>query len=214
MNIAINVIHAWSESRRKVFSRERNAPITHYQLPITHYQLPNMEEEYLDFQSNLTERSQIKQRIEADAGITNQEEKLRQATLDWWEKHQQQLIDLPETKQLMGLRSDFLASFEAVVRPIGLLDRFKTMGVIVSWWEEAYETSADLKRLANLGFKGLIDSWVDSIRDALEDTDNKSGNKYDPLTHKIVPALVPQYLQNLSDAEAEIATLGTGKRSF
>lgn len=176
--------------------------------------LKSYSESYLDFQSNLTERSQIKQRIEADAGITKQEEKLRQATLDWWEKHQQQLIDLPETKQLMGLRSDFLASFEAVVRPIGLLDRFKTMGVIVSWWEEAYETSADLKRLANLGFKGLIDSWVDTIRDALEDTDKNSGNKYDPLTHKIVPTLVPQYLQNLSDAEAEIATLEQEKEAF
>ena len=174
-----------------------------------------MEEEYLDFQPTLTERSQIKQCIEADAGVVEQEEKLRDATLNWWKEHQQQLIDLPETKQLMGLRSDFLESFEAVVRPIGLLDRFKTMGVIVSWWEEAYEVSADLKRLANLGFKGLIDSWVDTIRDALEDTDDKkSGNKYDPLSHKIVPALVPQYLQNMSDAEADIATLEQEKEAF
>ncbi|MDJ0737765.1 MAG: hypothetical protein QNJ47_27535 [Nostocaceae cyanobacterium] len=177
--------------------------------------LQSNSQEYLDFQPNLTERSQIKQCIEADAGVVEQEEKLRDATLNWWKEHQQQLIDLPETKQLMGLRSDFLESFEAVVRPIGLLDRFKTMGVIVSWWEEAYEVSADLKRLANLGFKGLIDSWVDTIRDALEDTDDKkSGNKYDPLSHKIVPALVPQYLQNMSDAEADIATLEQEKEAF
>ncbi|NJN06666.1 MAG: hypothetical protein HC815_01285 [Richelia sp. RM1_1_1] len=174
-----------------------------------------MEEEYLDFQSNLTERSGIKQFIEADAGVQQQEEKLRQATLNWWEKHQQHLIDLPQTKQLMELRKEFLQTFEAVVRPIGLLDRFKTMGVIVSWWEDAYEVSADLKRLANLGFKGLIDSWVDTIRDALEDTEpQKSGSKFDPLNHKIVPALVPDYLQDLSDTEAEIATLEQEKEAF
>ena len=171
--------------------------------------------EYLDFQPNLTERAQIKQRIAADPGVKQQEEKLRQVTLSWWEEHQQHLIDLPQTQQLMVLRGDFLQTFEGVVRPIGLLDRFKTMGVIVSWWESAYEVSADLKRLANLGFKGLIDSWVDTIRDALEDTDNKkSGNKFDPLSHKIVPVLVPGYLQDLSDAEADIATLEQEKEAF
>jgi type I restriction enzyme M protein len=172
-------------------------------------------EVYLDFKPNLEERSQIKQFIEADAGLQQQEEKLRQATLNWWREHQQHLIDLPQTKQLMELRKEFLQTFEAVVRPIGLLDRFKTMGVIVSWWEEAYEVSADLKRLANLGFKGLIDSWVDTIRDALEDTEpQKSGSKFDPLNHKIVPALVPGYLQDLADTEAEIATLEQEKEAF
>lgn len=175
----------------------------------------NMKEEYLDFKPNLTDRSGIKQFIEADAGVVKQEEKLRQATLNWWEKHQQHLIDLPQTKQLMELRKEFLQTFEAVVRPIGLLDRFKTMGVIVSWWEEAYEVSADLKRLANLGFKGLIDSWVDTIRDALEDTESqKPGTKFDPLNHKIVAALVPNYLQDLADTEAEIATLEQEKEAF
>ncbi|MEI1378376.1 hypothetical protein PQG02_02620 [Nostoc sp. UHCC 0926] len=172
-------------------------------------------EEYLDFQPTLTERAQIKQRIETDAGIVQQEEKLRQVTLNWWLQHQQRLIDLPKNKQLMKLRAEFLQTFEAAVRPIGLLDRFKTMGVIASWWEDAYEVSADLKRLANLGFKGLIDSWVDTIRDALEDTESKqSGNKFDALSHKIVPALVPQYLQQLEDAEAEVATLEQEKEAF
>ncbi|MBN3893992.1 MAG: hypothetical protein HWQ41_01410 [Nostoc sp. NOS(2021)] len=171
--------------------------------------------EYLDFQPTLTERAQIKQRIETDAGIVQQEEKLRQVTLNWWQEHQQRLIDLPKNKQLMKLRAEFLQTFEAAVRPIGLLDRFKTMGVIASWWEDAYEVSADLKRLANLGFKGLIDSWVDTIRDALEDTESKqSGNKFDALSHKIVPALVPQYLQQLEDAEADVATLEQEKEAF
>ncbi|MBE9213021.1 hypothetical protein IQ247_10095 [Plectonema cf. radiosum LEGE 06105] len=53
-----------------------------------------MEEEYLDFQSNLTERSGIKQFIEADAGVVKQEEKLRQATLNWWEKPEGVTISL------------------------------------------------------------------------------------------------------------------------
>jgi hypothetical protein len=65
-------------------------------------------EEYLDFQPTLTERAQIKQRIETNAGIVQQEEELRQVTLNWWQEHQQRLIDLPKNKELMKLRAEFL----------------------------------------------------------------------------------------------------------
>lgn len=170
--------------------------------------------EYLDFIDGLTERTQIKARIETDRGVVEQEEKLRKAALIWWKVIEPRLIELPKTKQLMKLRAELLTTFEAAVRPIGLLDRFKTMGVIVSWWDEAYEVSADLKRLASLGFKGLIESWVESIRDEVEDDEKRSGPKADPLGHKIVRVLVPEYLEELSQAEATIATLEQEKEAF
>jgi type I restriction enzyme M protein len=169
---------------------------------------------YFEFVPTLRERSQIKQQIETNPGVVQQEEKLRQVTLAWWQQHELDLIELPNTKQLMKLRSQLLQTFEKAVRPIGLLDRFKTMGVIVSWWEEAYEESADLKRLASRGFKGLIDSWVESISDEIEDEDRKSGRKSDPLSHKIVKKLVPEYLQELEGTEAEIARLEQEKEAF
>jgi len=170
--------------------------------------------EYLDFISELTARAQIKQRIETDPGVVHQEETLRQSALMWWDVVEKELIQLPQTQQLMKLRSQLLFTFREAVRPVGLLDRFKTMGVIVSWWEEAYEESADLKRLANLGFKGLIESWVVSIKDEVEDEDRKPGNKFDPSSHKIVKRLVPEYLQEIEQVEAEIATLEQEKEAF
>ncbi|MEQ9669925.1 hypothetical protein [Coleofasciculus sp. G2-EDA-02] len=169
---------------------------------------------YFEFVPTLTERSQIKPQIETNPGVVQQEEKLRLVTLAWWQQQELDLIELPNTKQLMKLRSQLLQTFEQAVRPIGLLDRFKTMGVIVSWWEEAYEESADLKRLESRGFKGLIDSWVESIRDEIEDEDRKSAQKFDPLSHKIVKKLVPEYLQELEETEAEIARLEQEKEAF
>lgn len=169
---------------------------------------------YFEFVPTLTERGQIKLQIETNPGVVRQEEKLRQVTLAWWQQHESDLIELPNTQQLMKLRSQLLQTFEQAVRPIGLLDRFKTMGVIVSWWEEAYEESADLKRLASRGFKGLIDSWVESISDEIKDEDRKAGSKFDPLSHKIVKKLVPEYLQELEETEAEIARLEQEKEAF
>jgi hypothetical protein len=98
------------------------------------------------------------------------------------------------------------------------LDEFKTMGVIVSWWDEVYDNSADLKRLASLGFRGLIDSWIESIRDIVEDDeeddDKKSSQQEDPLGHKVVGRLVPDYVQELETAEATVATLIQEKEAF
>jgi DNA repair exonuclease SbcCD ATPase subunit len=171
-------------------------------------------EEYFDFVPTLTDRSQIKQQIGINPGVVQQEEKLRKTALIWWGVVEKELIDLPQSRQLMKLRSQLLRTFEAAVRPVGLLDRFKTMGVIVSWWEEAYEVSADLRRLANLGFKGLIESWVVSIKDEVEDEERKPGNKFDLSSHKIVKCLVPEYLQEIEQAEAELATLEQEKEAF
>jgi len=170
--------------------------------------------EYLDFIADLSDRAQIKQRIETDPGVMQQEEKLRKSALVWWEVVEKELIKLPQTQQLMKLRSQLLHTFAEAVRPVGLLDRFKTMGVIVSWWEEAYEESADLKGLANLGFKGLIESWVVSIKDEVEDEDRKPGNRFDPSSHRIVKSLVPEYLQEIEQAEVTIASLEQEKEAF
>ena len=173
---------------------------------------------YVAFIPELTERSQIKPRIEADAGVVRQETRLREATLAWWQAHEAQLVQLPKTKALMPVRTAFLQSFEATVRPIGLLDEFKTMGVIVSWWEEVYDNSADLKRLASLGFRGLIDSWIESIRDIVEDDeedgDRGASQQEDPLGHKVVGRLVPDYVQELETAETTVATLIQEKEAF
>jgi len=94
------------------------------------------DEDYYDFDPTLTERGNIKKRIEAGKGIQLKEIKLKNTFDQWWKKHKQSLIDLPDTKNLMGVRNDLLEAFVSDITPVGLLDRFKVAGVIATWWDE------------------------------------------------------------------------------
>ncbi|MEH2214859.1 hypothetical protein [Nostoc sp.] len=169
--------------------------------------------DYLDFISAISERGQIKSFIESDAGVQQQEGKLYSVFAAWWQVHSTSLGELPKTKKVMELRAEFFSSFVDSLQPVGLLDRFKVAGVVASWWnEQRYE----LRTLSESDFGGLVDSWVDTIKDALEqdDDEKKKQAKFNPLNHKLVGRLMPDYLQDIAEAEAKIAELEQQKSAF
>jgi type I restriction enzyme M protein len=159
---------------------------------------------YLDFAPTLTERRHIKSAIESNPDVLAQEALLREKFDNWWTAHEARLIKLPETRDLMTVRAEFLDSFAEALAPIGLLDHFKVDGVIASWWNEV---QYDLKTLATRGFDELVAGWVTTIRSALEDTGDGASGKFDPLSHKLVMRLLPQYLEELSAAHSAVAEL-------
>ncbi|MEG3918500.1 hypothetical protein QUA07_05035 [Microcoleus sp. T3_A4] len=169
--------------------------------------------DYLDFIASITERGEIKKFIESDAGVQQQEGKLHSVFAAWWQLHAPDLGELPKTKKVMELRGEFLHSFVDSLEPVGLLDRFKVAGVVASWWDEV---KYELRTLSESDFGGLVDSWVDTIRDALEQDDDtqKNQTKFDPLNHKLVVRLMPDYLEEIADAEAKIAQLEQLKVAF
>jgi hypothetical protein len=168
---------------------------------------------YLDFIPTINERSHIKTFIENDAGIQQQESKLMGVFAAWWQIHAPDLGELYKTKKLTELRADFFSSFVDSLVPVGLLDRFKVAGVVASWWNEV---QYELKILLESDFGGLIDSWVDSIKDALEQDDDEKKSKpvFDPLNHKLVLRLLSDYLAEIATVEANIAELEQQKEAF
>ncbi len=162
------------------------------------------DERYYDFAPHLTERAQLKAALEADPGVQAREQALTEAFTTWWQTHEQHLRQLPERRDLMALRAELLQTFETALRPVGLLDRYKVAGVIASWWDD-YQY--DLRTLAAQGFEGLVEGWVDTILDALNADDKKQAAKLNPLDHKLVQRLLPDYLQELEQAEARKAEL-------
>jgi type I restriction enzyme M protein len=100
----------------------------------------------------------------------------------------------------MKVRRTLLESFVAELLPVGLLDRFQLAGVIVRWWNT---NQYDLRTLVAHGFTGVIDGWVTTITTAMEDSDART----DPLDHKVVPELLPSYLDELAAVEARRAEL-------
>ena len=106
----------------------------------------------------------------------------------------------PRTKSLMTVRTTLLESFITELQPVGLLDRFQLAGVIVRWWNT---NQYDLRTLVAHGFTGVVDGWVTTITTAMEDSDAKT----DPLEHKLIPELLPSYLEELATVEAHRADL-------
>ncbi|MCB9576019.1 MAG: SAM-dependent DNA methyltransferase [Polyangiaceae bacterium] len=162
--------------------------------------LVERDERYLDFKEDLTDKADLKKRIDADKGVTKKEKALSDAVSGWWDNVQQGIADLPESKELMKLRADMLTSFEEALRPVGLLDRFRVSGVVATWW---HDIQNDLKTVTARGFVGLVEAWETSILTAMDDKKSKDN----PFDHRLVKRLLPEYLDAIAELEATKAEL-------
>ena len=157
---------------------------------------------YLDFVPELKDRTDLKNRIEVDDGVVAKELALAGAVEVWWRKQKKVLAELPETKDLMAARASLLGSFEKVVGPVALLDRFQTTGVVATWWSDIQN---DLQTLAARGFFGLVEAWETGILIALADEKSKES----PLEHRLVKRFLPEYLADLAELKEKKAELET-----
>jgi type I restriction enzyme M protein len=165
---------------------------------------------YRDFAPALADRAAIGPFIEADGGVAARRAELQRALAAWWQQHSPRLADLPRTRALNAARSELLQTFTTALQPLGILDHFKLAGVIATWWTD---TLPDLKTLIENGFPGVIDGWVDAIADAVADDENV-GPIFNPFGHKLVLKIMPDYLQRIEDAKAEVARLKGKKEAF
>jgi type I restriction enzyme M protein len=155
--------------------------------------------DYFDFAPDV-DKAALATLVTEHPGVHKREAELRSIVDGWWAEHSASLVALADGAKLMETRRELLDSFIKAVRPVGLLDRFQTAGVIVRWWDVV---QFDLRTLAANGFGAVVDGWITTIEAATEDKDYKS----DPFDHKLVPALVPTFLDRLANAEARRAEL-------
>ncbi|WP_435105347.1 N-6 DNA methylase [Nocardiopsis synnemataformans] len=153
---------------------------------------------YRDFAEGLT-RADLAAQVGGDPGVHARREELFKALDGWWERQGGLVTALPETKHLMKVRRELINSFVEALEPVGSLDRFETTGVVVRWWDSI---QYDLRTLAENGFGGVLDGWITTIEDGLEATPPK-----DPTEHPLVPALIPDHLEKLAEAEQRASEL-------
>ncbi len=168
--------------------------------------LVERDDRYFDFAPDLCEKSEIKRCIEADEGVQAREAELSEAFESWWSAHQNRIVSLSDCADLMAVRAEFLETFAEELVPVGLLDGFKVSGVVARWWGEV---QFDLKTLKARGFEGVVEGWVTTITTALEDATHKA----DPLDHKLVKRLLPEFLEKIGTVQAEAAQLDTTIKS-
>ncbi|MFJ2441051.1 N-6 DNA methylase [Streptomyces sp. NPDC087658] len=131
----------------------------------------------------------------------------------WWGEHREQLARLPVHQQKSQAREELLTTFVAALEPVGVLDKHQLAGAVAAWW---FDTRNDLDVLMAKNFKGLIDGWVRSIASAFEEPSSKADAKTKARyraamrkarEHRLVPELIPAYVQQLETAEALVAKL-------
>ncbi|MFK0221595.1 N-6 DNA methylase [Streptomyces vinaceus] len=148
------------------------------------------------------------------------ERKLAEAYSQWWGAHAKHLVALgrehelvsDKSGELMKTREDLLTTFTRDLLPVGVLNRFQLSGVIAAWW---YEVQYDLKSLVGQGFQGVIERWVANIESAFEEPEDADAKTLTRLRadqrkargHRLVPALIPEYVEQLEAAEATVAEL-------
>lgn len=156
--------------------------------------------DYYDFDPKIETKRQLKEMIESDSGLLAAEAAVTDAIEKWWVTEQSRLDGLASTAHLVPLRREFLTSFAEALASTKMLDRFQIDGIIASWWGKALP---DLKALATLGYKGLVDAWVSMVLDALDG----EKAKINPLDHKVAKALLPDFLEGLAEIEANVFVL-------
>ncbi|RBQ20595.1 SAM-dependent DNA methyltransferase [Spongiactinospora rosea] len=139
--------------------------------------------------------------------------RLREAFDEWWSRHSKRLVELPSTRKVMEVRAELLDSFVIELLPLDMLDRFELAGVVAAWWGEA---QYDIKTLGLNGFEGVVDGWLTTIESAFAldeedveywDKQKIAAEKRKARDHRVVPALIPDYLAELDEAEAAYAEL-------
>lgn len=155
---------------------------------------------YLQYADVVSDRHDLRRLIEADGGVIAAEATVTTAIGLWWKAEVTRFDKLQSTADLVELRKEFIETFRVTLEATPLLDHFAVSGVIASWWGASLP---DLKALATLGYHGLIEAWVTTVLDAL-DEEKATVN---PLDHKVARALLPEYLEKLATLEADVAEL-------
>lgn len=150
----------------------------------------------------------------------SRERNLADAYGEWWGAHAKHLVALgvkPELVsdvggELMRTREELLTTFTRDLLAVGVLNRFQLAGVVAAWW---FEVQYDLKSLVGHGFPGVVERWVANIESAFEEPEDADAKTLTRLRadqrkargHRLVPALIPEYVERLETAEAVVARL-------
>ncbi|QRM19010.1 N-6 DNA methylase [Dechloromonas sp. TW-R-39-2] len=166
--------------------------------------LVERDAKYFDFAPALDTRQALKPTIETNAGLVAKEAAIRAAFEQWWQAHSARITALSgqmdNAASLVALRNDLLASFSQSLEAIGLLDPFQVRGIVAGFW---YQTKYEFLTLMARGAKGVADAWRTSIVTALED----KASKESPLEHKLVKFLMSDFVEAITELEAEKAEL-------
>ncbi len=106
---------------------------------------------YLQFQSNITSKEDIKPLIENSAGVIKLHELYDQKLINWWQTHLPSIQAIDNQKMVFELYNKLQESISQELETLHVLDIFKIRGALANFWKNEIILS-DLKSVAASGF--------------------------------------------------------------
>jgi type I restriction enzyme M protein len=165
--------------------------------------------DYYELKAGLEEPDALCLAVESNPNVQGRVAKLHEACAQWWEAHHKLIAALPGQKNLAAAREQTLASFDKAISPVGLLDQFKVVGVIARWWNDTWD---ELRVIAERGFSELVEGWAVTICEFVEGGSEE--DNFEPFDHKLVRAIMGDYLEKMDMAKTTVARLKGEKEVF
>lgn len=120
-----------------------------------------IDNESLDFVSDIDEKNKIKEIIENYEGVKETYDRHFHKLNEWWDDVEKDIEAFPKNNNLWNFREKALSSLKDALLPLGLLDEFKIAGVFVNWWEDL---KYDFKTVVSSGWSKMLieDSMIES----------------------------------------------------
>ncbi|MEU8485587.1 class I SAM-dependent DNA methyltransferase [Streptomyces sp. NPDC048641] len=145
------------------------------------------------------------------------EASLRVAYEKWWKGGSELFGKLAQDRKLMDLRSGLIVGFIETIGAEGVLDEYRTAGIIADWWTHA---RYDMKALAAGGFGRVLAGWVDSTEAIVKPAEGAvssigstkrakvtvtAADRRRAMDQPVVRHLIPEFLERYAVVEAEVA---------
>ncbi|MEU5597866.1 class I SAM-dependent DNA methyltransferase [Streptomyces sp. NPDC020298] len=154
--------------------------------------------------------------VERIADLTAAKEaELRTAYAAWWAEGSKLFAQLAEDRLLMNLRSGLLDGFIEAIGGVGVIDDYRTAGIVADWWTHA---RYDMKALAAGGFARVLEGWVDSTEAIVKPAEGAvstgttarkqtvtATDRRRAMDQPVVRHLIPEFLDRYAVVETEAA---------
>lgn len=106
-----------------------------------------LNEKYLEFKTEITNKNQIKDLIEESSEYKEKVKELNEELNIWWQEAKNDFSQITTWKTIPEVRTELIKSIKEKIIPLEIFDEFQTAWIFVNWWNTI---KMDLKTLSSI----------------------------------------------------------------
>ena len=94
--------------------------------------------EFYHFKEACSSKDEIKSVILSCTGVQGADQRIHQAFEAFWELATQAICALHDRSSITAFKKEYTRRLQNTLTPLGILDRFQSIGVFANWWDHSY----------------------------------------------------------------------------